>query len=164
MKLSCFFKSTDSVGPLILRLGLAITLFPHGAQKMLGWYGGNGFSGTMGFFTGTLHIPMALAFLAIVIEFCGPIALLLGFCTRLAGLAIAAHITVAAILGGHLANGFFMNWFGNQKGEGYEYHILMGTIGLALLFLGSGRCSLDRLIACCCGECCGKCKGEGVHE
>ena len=159
MKLACFFSTTKSIGPLILRIGLAAAMFPHGAQKMLGWFGGHGFSGTMGFFTGTLHVPAALAFLAILTEFAGPIALFLGFFTRLAGLAIAVHITVAAILGGHIYNGFFMNWYGNQKGEGFEYHVLMATIGLGLLFLGAGRCALDPLIARALGGC-NKLSGE----
>ncbi|MEI6350727.1 MAG: DoxX family protein [Verrucomicrobiota bacterium] len=147
MKLACLFSTSNSIGPAILRLGLAAALFPHGAQKMLGWFGGHGFGGTMGFFTGTLHIPAFFAFLAMLTEFGAPIALFFGVFTRLAGLAIAVHITVAAILGGHIYNGFFMNWYGNQKGEGFEYHILMATIGLALVVLGAGCCALDRLIA-----------------
>ena len=154
MKLACFFKTIPSIGPVLLRLGLAAVLFPHGAQKVLGWFGGYGFGGTMNFFTGTLHIPALFAFLAILTEFAAPIALGLGLFTRLAGLAIAVHITVAAILGGHFHNGFFMNWFGNQKGEGFEYHILMATIGLALVVLGGGRCALDTLIARSLGGCC----------
>ena len=86
-------------------------------------------------------------FLAILTEFLGPIALLLGAFTRLAALAIGVHITVAAILGGHIYNGFFMNWFGVQKGEGFEYHVLVLTIALGLLFLGGGKWALDTLIA-----------------
>jgi len=142
-----FFGTLNSFGPVVLRLGLAIALFPHGAQKVLGWWGGHGFTGTMGFFTGSLHIPAAMAFLAIATEFAAPIALVLGFFTRLAGLAIAVHITVAAVMGGHIANGFFMNWLGNQKGEGFEYHLLMATLGLGLFIMGGGKCALDTLIA-----------------
>jgi len=147
MKIARLFATIDSFGPLILRLGLAAAMFPHGAQKVLGWYGGHGFEGSMKFFTGTLHIPMALAFLAIATEFAAPIALLLGFFTRLAALAIAVHITVAAILGGHICNGFFMNWFGKQAGEGFEYHLLMATLGLGLVFLGGGKWALDGMLA-----------------
>jgi len=155
MKLSrLLFGTCDSFGPLVLRLGLAVALFPHGAQKVLGWWGGNGFEGTMGFFTGPMHIPAVLAFLAIATEFAAPIALALGFFTRLAGLVIAVNITVAAILGGHIANGFFMNWMGTQKGEGIEYHLLMATLGLGLFILGGGKWSVDALIAKCC-PCCG---------
>jgi putative oxidoreductase len=146
-KMKRFFQTIDSFGPLILRLGLAVAMFPHGAQKVLGWWGGHGFSGTMGFFTNMLHIPAPLAFLAIITEFFAPLALLIGFCTRLAGFALAVHITVAAILGNHIGNGFFMNWQANQKGEGVEYHILMATIGLGIAILGAGKLSLDKVIA-----------------
>jgi len=147
MKLPCLFKTVDSFGPVVLRMGLALVLFPHGAQKALGLWGGHGFSGTMGFFTSMLHIPAAFAFLAILTEFLGPIALFFGLFTRLAALAVAVLFVVAPILGGHLANGFFMNWFGNQKGEGFEYHILMVTIALGLVILGGGKCALDTMIA-----------------
>ena len=147
MKRPRFFETVDSFGPTVLRLGLALVLFPHGAQKVLGWWGGHGFSGTMGFFTSVLHIPAAFALLAILTEFLGPIALFFGCFTRLAALAIAVQFMVAPILGGHIANGFFMNWFGNQKGEGFEYHLLMVTIALSLVILGSGKCALDRVMA-----------------
>ncbi|MCX6966658.1 MAG: DoxX family protein [Verrucomicrobia bacterium] len=147
MKLPRFFETVDSFGPLLMRLGLAVVLFPHGAQKVLGWWGGHGFSGTMGYFTGAMHIPAVLAFLAIATEFAAPIALFFGFFTRLAALAVSIHFVVAAILGGHIYNGLFMNWMGNQKGEGFEYHILMVALALGLLFLGGGKWALDRVIA-----------------
>lgn len=147
MKFARFFQTVDSTGPLVLRLGLAVAMFPHGAQKMLGLFGGHGFKGTMDFFTGGMHVPAFLAFLAICVEFFAPVALLLGFFTRLAGFALAVHIAVAAALGGHMANGFFMNWAGNQKGEGFEYHILVFALGLGLAFLGGGRWAIDSWIA-----------------
>jgi len=162
MKPKCFFETINSYGPTILRLGLAAVLFPHGAQKVLGWWDGPGFSGIMGYFTGTLHIPAALALLAIITEFSAPIALFFGFFTRLAALAIGVNITVAAILGGHLANGFFMNWnkaavidaMGKAvaQGEGFEYHILMATLAFGLVFLGGGKCAVDTLIASLCSQ------------
>ena len=138
----------QNLGQLLLRLGLAVALFPHGAQKMLGIWGGTGFSATLSTFTEQMHVPWLLALAAILLEFFAPIALVLGLLTRLAGLAIATHIVTAAFLGGHVANGFFMNWFGNQKGEGFEYHILMATLGLGLALLGSGKWSLDCAILC----------------
>ncbi len=147
MKLSPLFATSRSLGPLLLRLGLAIALFPHGAQKMLGLFGGHGFAGTMGFFTETLHIPAVFAFAAIFTEFFAPIALFLGFFTRLAALGLACLIATAAIMGGHLANGFFLNWSGTQKGEGIEYHILIVAASLALMVMGAGRWSLDRWMA-----------------
>jgi putative oxidoreductase len=125
---------------------LGFVMFPHGAQKMLGWFGGHGFSGTMGFFTGTMHIPAVFAFLAILAEFAGSLGLITGLLSRVAAFGIATNMVVAILIA-HAANGFFMNWFGNQKGEGFEYHLL--AIGLALIVLihGAGKASLDALIA-----------------
>jgi putative oxidoreductase len=139
-------KTTNSFLPTLARLTLGIVMFPHGAQKVLGWFGGYGFSGTMGFFTGQMHIPAVFAFLAIVAEFAGSLGLITGFLSRVAAFGIAANMLVAVVMV-HGANGFFMNWFGNQKGEGFEYHVL--AIGLALIVMiwGSGKVSVDRALA-----------------
>jgi putative oxidoreductase len=139
------FKTNDSFAPLIARLTLGIVIFPHGAQKALGWFGGYGFSGTMSFFTQQMHIPALFAFIAIAAEFAGSLGLILGLVGRMAALGICGNMVVA-ILTVHYANGFFMNWNGNQKGEGFEYHLL--AIGLALIVIiwGSGKWSFDRLI------------------
>ena len=126
--LQLLLKTNDSFAPLIARLTLGLVMFPHGAQKALGWFGGYGFSGTMNFFTQQMHIPAPLAFLAIAAEFAGSIGLILGCFSRIAAFGIATNMVVA-ILTVHAANGFFMNWFGAQKGEGFEYHLL--AIGLA---------------------------------
>lgn len=138
-------KTSDTYFPLIARLALGVVMFPHGAQKVLGWFGGYGFSGTMGFFTGQMHIPALFAFLAIAAEFAGSLGLITGFLSRIAAFGIAANMVVAVVMV-HGANGFFMNWFGNQKGEGFEYHIL--AIGLALIVMiwGAGKASIDRAI------------------
>lgn len=136
-------QNTDSlVGPLVARLFLAIAIFPHGAQKVLGWFGGYGLSGTLKFFNETFHISTPLALLAFAAEFLAPLALLAGFGSRLAALSIAVTMVVAMQF--HLANGFFMNWFGNQKGEGIEYHILMIGLALVVIIQGGGRYSADR--------------------
>lgn len=127
---------------LILRLMLAVVMFPHGAQKVLGWFGGPGFQGAMHGFTQGLHIPAFLAFLAIFAEFAGALALLCGFMGRLAALAIGIEMIVAVWLV-HWPYGFFMNWFGTQKGEGFEYHLLAIGIAIALVIKGSGAFSLD---------------------
>ncbi|MBY0384751.1 DoxX family protein [bacterium] len=127
---------------LVLRLTLGIVMFPHGAQKALGWFGGYGFSGTMGFFTNQMGIPTLFAFLAILAEFAGSLGLIVGLGTRLAALGIGSVMTVAIFMG-HLQNGFFMNWFGNQKGEGFEYHLLAIGIALVLVIRGGGSLSLD---------------------
>jgi putative oxidoreductase len=143
--LKSFFKTNNDVIPLILRLLLGGVFFPHGAQKVLGWFGGYGFGGTMGAFTQQMHIPAVLAFLAIAAEFAGSLALIAGFFTRAAALGIAAVMAVAMTM--HWPNGFFMNWYGAQKGEGIEYHLLAAGIALALVIGGGGKWSLDSVIA-----------------
>jgi putative oxidoreductase len=130
----------------LLRVALGAIFFAHGAQKMLGWFGGYGFSGTMDFFTGTLHIPALFAFLAIAAEFFGSLGLLVGLLARVAAFAIGANMVVAVIMVHH-AFGFFMNWSGTQKGEGYEYHILVLAVALFLMIQGAGAASIDGLLA-----------------
>jgi putative oxidoreductase len=150
LRLLC--NTDEGVAPLVARLALGLVMFPHGAQKALGWFGGYGFSGTMSFFTGTMHIPAPFAFLAIAAEFAGSVALVLGLFSRVAALGIGTNMVVA-VLTTHAANGFFMNWFGNQKGEGIEYHILALGLALIVLVSGGGRASLDGFVARrACGE------------
>lgn len=129
----------------ILRLVLALVIFPHGAQKMLGWFGGGGFSGTIEGFGQYFGIAAPLAVIAILVEFFAPIALLLGAFTRIASFALVVQMLVAMRF--HLQNGFFMNWYGNQPGEGFEFHLLVIGVALALMVAGAGRWSLDRRIA-----------------
>src|ERR1700722_392525 len=136
----------NSTATAILRLTLGLVFFAHGAQKMLGWFGGYGFSGTMAFFTGTMHIPAPLAYLAIAAEFFGGLGLILGFLTRIAAFGIAINMLVA-IATVHSAFGFFMNWSGAQKGEGYEYHLLALAVTAFLMIRGAGAFSVDRAIA-----------------
>ena len=130
----------------ILRLVLGIVFFAHGAQKMLGWFGGYGFKGTMGFFTQQAHIPAPLALLAICAEFFGGLGLIVGLLARVAAFGITCNMLVA-ILTVHLPNGLFMNWAGNQKGEGYEYHLLAIAITLAIMIRGAGALSIDRALS-----------------
>lgn len=139
-------QTDKDISSLVLRVLLGIVFFPHGAQKVFGWFGGFGFSGTMGFFTEKMGIPAIFAFLAIMAEFLGPLGLLSGFLTRIAAFGIACNMTVAIFMV-HLPNGFFMNWFGNQKGEGFEYHILAVAIAIALMIKGGGKLSVDGLIS-----------------
>lgn len=140
------FATDTSLAPTVLRLTLAVVMFPHGAQKALGWFGGYGWSGTMGFLTDTAGLPTPLAALVILLEFLGPLALLAGFATRGVALGFVA-IMLGAIAKVHLAHGFFMNWGGSQQGEGYEYHLLVIGLAGALLLTGGGRWSLDRRLA-----------------
>jgi putative oxidoreductase len=140
------FATDDSAATSLLRLVVGIVFFAHGAQKMLGWFGGLGFSGTMGMFTGYMHIPAPLAFLAMAAEFLGGLGLILGFLTRIAAVGIAVNMVVAVVMV-HSSNGFFMNWSGAQKGEGFEYHLLALAITTFLMIRGAGAFSLDRVIA-----------------
>jgi putative oxidoreductase len=140
------FQTQDDVVSLILRLFLGVVFFPHGMQKLFGWFGGYGFSGTLGFFTGTMGIPVIFAVLAILAEGLGSLGLLTGLLTRVAALGITVTMTVAALMV-HLKNGFFMNWDGKQPGEGFEFHLLAIAIGIALIIRGGGKWSVDGLIA-----------------
>jgi putative oxidoreductase len=139
-------NTTDDPALTILRLVLGAVFFAHGAQKALGWFGGYGFSGTMAFFTQQAHIPVAFAFLAICAEFLGGIGLILGLLSRLAAFGIACNMVVAVAMV-HWHFGFFANWFGNQKGEGIEYHLLALAIALAIMIKGSGALSGDRALS-----------------
>jgi putative oxidoreductase len=128
-----------------LRLVLGIVFFAHGAQKMLGWFGGFGFHGTMGFFE-HMGMPAPVAFLIICTEFFGGLGLIVGLLTRIAALGIGVEM-IGAIFMVHLPNGFFMNWMGTQKGEGFEYHLLAIAIAAALLLRGAGAFSVDRALS-----------------
>ncbi len=144
--MKAIFQTEDSWALLIIRLALGVVFFVHGAQKMLGWFGGYGFSGTMGFFTQQLHIPAALAFLVIIAEFPGCLALIIGLLSRVVAFGLACDM-LGAILMVHLPNGFFMNWSGKQAGEGIEYFLLVIAMCIALVIAGSGKWSVDSAIA-----------------
>jgi putative oxidoreductase len=140
------FRTENDAAVFILRIMLGIVMFPHGMQKLFGWFGGYGFSATMDSFTTQLGIPAVFAFLAIMAEGLGSIGLLTGLLTRVAAFGIGVNMVVAALLL-HVQNGFFMNWLGNQKGEGYEYHVLAAGIALVLMIRGGGKWSIDHGIA-----------------
>ena len=140
------FATDDNTATAVLRIILGVVFFAHGAQKLLGWFGGSGFSATMGLFTDYLHVPAPFAFLAIAAEFFGGLGLILGFLTRIAAFGIAINMMVAVAMV-HRAVGFFMNWTGTQKGEGFEYHLLVLAITAFLIVRGAGAYSVDRTIA-----------------
>jgi putative oxidoreductase len=131
----------------VLRLVMGVIYFAHGAQKALGWFGGYGFSGTMGWFTQQMHIPTVFAFLAICGEFLGGIGLIVGALGRVAAFGIACNMA-APVLMVHLPNGLFMNWTGQQKGEGFEFHLLALSIAAVLMVRGSGAFSVDHALGC----------------
>jgi putative oxidoreductase len=130
----------------LLRLVAGVVFFAHGAQKMLGWFGGYGFHGTMGFFTQEMHLSVPLAFLAICAEFFGGLGLIVGFLTRIAAFGVLCNM-ISAVLLIHHRFGFFMNWGGDQKGEGFEYHLLAIAVMLAIIIKGGGSYSVDCMLS-----------------
>jgi putative oxidoreductase len=142
------FLATDqqSWSLLVARLALGLVILPHGMQKALGLFGGYGFSGTLGAFQ-SMGMPLLIGVLVILAEFVGSICILVGAGTRFMAFSVGLTMAGAAVLGGHINNGFFMNWFGAQKGEGIEYFILVVGLALVLLIGGAGRYAVDNLIS-----------------
>lgn len=139
------FETPDDPILTLMRLLLGIVYLPHGAQKLLGWFGGLGFHGTIAVMART-GIPPFLTFLVIMVEFFGALGLIFGCLTRIAALGIFIDMLVA-VLKVHIHVGFFMNWAGRQKGEGFEFHLLVFAIAIPLIIRGAGAFSVDRLIA-----------------
>ncbi len=137
-------KTDNDYTGLIIRLTLGIVMFPHGAQKILGWYGGPGFQAELGHLQ-EMGIPWLVAVMVILIEFFGAISLIIGLVSRLWAIAFGG-LFIGIIFMEHFQYGFFMNWFGNQEGEGYEYHLLVIGLCLALWVQGSGRFSIDSFL------------------
>ncbi|MCI0705967.1 MAG: DoxX family protein [Ignavibacteriae bacterium] len=139
------FSTGDDWTGLLLRLTVGLVMFPHGAQKLFGWFGGHGFSGTMGFFTQSMQLPWIVAFAVVVIESIGAVLLVTGFATRVWAVAFIG-LMAGIVITSHLQNGFFMNWMGAQQGEGFEFHLLVIGLCLALLMTGGGKYSMDQLL------------------
>jgi len=139
--------NSNNTTALIARLALGLTIFPHGAQKLLGWFGGYGFSGTMGFFTTQAHLPYIVGLLVILIEFFGSLFLIFGFLSRTAAIGFIG-IYIGAVATVHAANGFFMNWnMEAAKGEGWEYFIMLFALAIIVLIAGGGKASIDAAIS-----------------
>ncbi|OPB90910.1 hypothetical protein BAS06_11480 [Elizabethkingia miricola] len=138
-------KTSDSLTGLVLRLSLGVVFIPHGLQKTFGLFGGMGLSDTLHLFTGKMGLPWIVALLVILIEFLGSLCFLIGFATRFWAVAFTG-LMLGIMITSHLENGFFMNWFGNQKGEGCQFDLLAIGISVALFIEGSGRFSIDQLL------------------
>jgi putative oxidoreductase len=134
--------NSNNWSALIARLALGLVVFPHGAQKLLGWFGGYGFEGTMGFLTTQAGLSYLVALLVILIESIAALFVIFGFFTRVSALGIFGLFT-GIVFKIHAANGFFMNWAGNQKGEGIEYFLLLLGLALVLIITGGGKGSVD---------------------
>jgi putative oxidoreductase len=133
-------------GAMVARVALGGVMLPHGAQKLLGWFGGYGFQTTMGFLTTQVGLPYPIALLVILIESIGALCLVLGLAGRVMAAGVAA-VMVGAVATTHLSNGLFMNWAGSQKGEGFEFHILAIALALVVMLRGSGAASVDRALS-----------------
>jgi putative oxidoreductase len=139
--------NSNNTTALIARLALGLTIFPHGAQKLLGWFGGYGFTGTMGYFTTQVHLPYIIGLLFILIEFFGSLFLIFGFLSRIAAIGFIG-IYIGAVATVHAANGFFMNWnMEAAKGEGWEYFIMLFALAIIVLIAGGGKASIDAAIS-----------------
>ncbi|MNT23566.1 putative oxidoreductase MhqP [compost metagenome] len=145
------FKTNNDWTGLITRLTVGLIMLPHGAQKVFGWFNGPGYTNEMSFFTETLNLPWLIAFLVIAIEFAGSVSLIIGFASRIWSIAMIV-LFIGIICTAHLEHGFFMNWFGNQKGEGYEYHLLIIGLSLTTIINGSGKYSVDEKLAEVCAK------------
>ncbi len=138
-------QTDDELASLVARVALGVVMFPHGAQKVLGWFGGLGLSGTMETFS-SMGMPAVMAALIIVAEFFPALGLIVGFLSRLCAAGVAL-LMLGAIFMVHLQYGFFMNWYGTQQGEGFEFHLLAIGLAITVLIKGSGKWSVDRLLA-----------------
>ena len=144
MKKKLFHTSTEWT-PTILRTVLGLVIAAHGAQKLLGWFGGFGFQASMNYFTETMQFPTIMGIAIILLESVGAVALILGLGTRiLSALFIGLAIGILVI---HIPNGFFMNWFNNHAGEGYEFFLLWIAMATTLVITGGGRYSIDQKLA-----------------
>ncbi len=143
--LNSLFRTDEDITGFIARLTLGVVILPHGLQKLLGMFGGYGFTGTVDFFV-SQGIPYIVGVLIVIGESFGAIGLIVGFLSRLAAFGVGL-IMLGAIFMVHLPNGFFMNWIGNQKGEGFEYHLLALGLALVVLIKGAGKWSVDGALA-----------------
>jgi putative oxidoreductase len=141
-----FETDPNNWSALIARLALGIVVFPHGAQKLFGLFGGYGFDGTMGFLTSQARLPYIIALLVILIESFAALFVFFGFATRIAAFSILVNF-LGVVFKVHAANGFFMNWTGTQKGEGIEYFLLLFGLAIILLITGGGKASIDAVLS-----------------
>lgn len=142
-KLTSNIFKADGMAQLITRFSIAVVMWPHGAQLLLGSFGGGGYADTMAYFTQQAGLPWIIGLLVILIQFFGSLLILMGLFTRLTSLAMAI-IVIGMIFSGHVEHGFFMNWFGTQSGEGYEFHLLLLGLCLSLFFSKEYKYAMDR--------------------
>jgi len=123
---------------LIARVLVGIIFIAHGAQKLFGAFGGPGLSAVV-------QMMGPLGYLVSIGEFFGGLGLVFGFLSRLSAASITL-IMLGAIATVHAQFGFFMNWVGNQAGEGFEYHLLAIGVLLPIVIAGPGRFAVGRFL------------------
>lgn len=144
-QLSILFKTDEHISGLVLRVTLALVMLPHGCQLLFGWFGGFGFSGSMDYFTRVEGLPWMVGCMVIMLQSFGALFILFGLFGRLLSLAMTI-LFLGMIVTSHWQHGFFMNWMGNQAGEGFEFHVLAIGLSLAIAANGSGACSIDSML------------------
>ena len=138
-----FFATDNNINWTILRIALGGVMLAHGVQKAFGWFNGFGWDNSIGYFTGVVGLPWLMAAFVILVESLGAFLLILGFAGRI-NAALIGLVMIGAFMVDHRQHGFYMNWFGNQKGEGFEFDLLIWAIALVVTINGSGRYSIDR--------------------
>ncbi len=131
-------KTDNNFAGTLLRIGLAITILPHGYQYL------NDFSNILDILETHYGLPNFIGFLVILIESFVALFLLFGVFTRVSALLLGIVLLGAGYF--HLDQGFFINWFGTQTGEGYQFHLLYVLAAAASVIIGGGKFSVDRIL------------------
>lgn len=129
----------------ISRIVLGVIFFAHGSQKLFGWFQGPGLRKTIATMKDFLGLPTVLTLGVVGAELFGGVALIVGLLSRIGAAGIGV-IMMFSILMVHGRHGLFLNWFGDRKGHGYEYHLLAIALAIVIIVRGSGALSLDRLL------------------
>src|SRR6476660_1828135 len=131
-------SSAVDLALLIARIIVGVVFMAHGSQKLFGVFGGPGLSAVV-------QMMGPLGYLVTIGEFFGGLGLVVGFLARFSAASIIV-IMVGAIATVHAQFGFFMNWGGNQAGEGFEYHLLAIAALLPIVIAGPGRFAIGRFL------------------
>ncbi len=140
-----FTTDAANAGAFLIRITLGGVMLAHGLQKLLGWFGGQGFNGTMQLFTEQMNIPTPFALMVILFESVGAFCLILGLGSRIMAFGIMS-IMIGAVVLVHWNYGFFMDWHNAKAGEGFEYHLLAIAASLSIIREGGGMWSIDSLL------------------
>lgn len=140
-----FFLTSNDGMLALLRITAGFIVLAHGVQKLFGWFGGHGVSATMESFEQWFGLPGFVTFLVIMSDSVGAVCLIMGFATRFMASSIAL-VMIGAVVLVHGKWGFYMNWYSERRGEGFEFHLLILTIMIVLIIRGGGKASVDQWI------------------